>query len=135
MVFCRFSKLHCLVNESGSRKVRRGKDRPASSAAANCAASKGSAVLRMSPLRGGWGNRGAAHLCLLPRALVTHTAVQEDYTTPIITLYLLPSLYIAISYLKGVVYIPKGKGLITCKALMSLTHLLELGSLPLSISN
>lgn len=38
MVFCRFSKLHCPVNEFGSRKVRRGKDRPASSAAANCAA-------------------------------------------------------------------------------------------------
>lgn len=73
------------------------------------------------------------HLCLLPRALVIHTAVQEDYTATIITLYLSPSLHIAIPYLKGVLYIRKGKGLITCKVIMSLTHLLELGSHPLSI--
>lgn len=72
-------------------------------------------------------------LCLLPRALVTHAAALEDYTATIITLYLPHSLYIAIPYLKGVLCILKGNSLITCKAITSLTHLLELGSHPLSI--
>lgn len=118
-----------------------GKDRPASSAAANRAAigkAPPAVGCRHPEEKGGKAVEQQlrwTHLCLLPRALVTHTAVQEDYTTPMITLYLPPSLYIAISYLKGAVYIPKGKGLITCKALMSLTHLLELGSHPLSIYN
>jgi len=69
------------VNESGSRKVGMGKDRAAFSASAS------SAVLaRLCQLSDVTLNRRVGkpvqqqllwtHLCLLPGALVTHTAVQ-----------------------------------------------------------
>lgn len=113
VVFSSFSKRSCLPNESSGSKVRMGKEMylPFQHLQALLPL-QGSARFRMSPRAEGW-----EILCSR-----NSPGLWKDDIAKIIILYLSPSLYIAIPYLKGVPYILKERVLIAYKAVTGLTQ-------------